>query len=104
MSWRDNNYNETEFAKINDGENIFIFNDDGVEMIPETGPSRGKHGAKFIVLDMFDEKTKILATTSRRLLLALQTIPKLSGNRIVITKMGDGFDTEYTVKIDNKPI
>jgi hypothetical protein len=104
MGWRDNNYKETEFAKINEGENIFIFNDDGVEMIPETGPSRGKHGAKFVVLDMFDEKTKMLATTSRRLLLALQTVPKLSGNRIVITKNGDGFDTEYNVRIDNKPI
>jgi hypothetical protein len=104
MGWRDNNYKETEFARINDGKNIFIFNDDGVEMIPETGPSRGKHGAKFTVLDMADGKTKMLATTSRRLLDALQKLPKLSGNRIVITKFGTGFETEYMVEIDNKPI
>jgi hypothetical protein len=104
MGWRDKTYTETEFAEIKDGENIFIFNDDGVEMIPQTGPSRGKNGAKFVVLDLADDKTKILATTSNRLLLALQSIPKLSGNRIVITKMGDGFDTEYNVRIDNKPI
>jgi len=89
MSWKEKNYEQEEYIKVEMGENVYKFLDEGEEI--ET-----KYGTAV----QFLTDKGLLITSSRRLLRELQKLGDLTGSTIKIVRRGNGYDTEYEVEME----
>jgi len=97
MGWKDRQW-RIETTKLSDGDNSYVFMDEGEEVKSEYGEQ-----VKFTVCTLDDKGTPseekyYLYVGSAVLLEALKKIPRLTAKKVVINKTGTGSDTRYTLK------
>ena len=93
------NEEKVGYMKLNDGDNVVTFKDDGEYYVDDhfSTPEKEVNGFRFIAEDQYGAVGE-LKVTSKRLLRALAAYDGLAENTFVITRSGTGMSTMYAVK------